>query len=204
MTSTLATVFDLSEVFSTLRQTSAPWLRVKLPPQLRMRWGRWAIWRCLGRRLLSVNLLGVSLLLLTACQQFPSGPARKIVLQQSWELNSGDFIAGYLITGGLGDITVNIENAKLRAPFAGEVELAAQGAQCIYFSTPEIPAYLFRYCGVRHPHIGPIKPGEMMGRGQHIHFATLRRQPDGTWAMVEPSNHVLEKTLQSSVRPSFF
>ncbi len=140
-------------------------------------------------------LLGAVLISSTGCQQAPAGPARKIVLQQSWELNSGDFVSGHLITGGLGDLTVNLNHGSLRAPFAGKVELAAEGPLCIYFSTPDIPAYLFRYCGVKNPKLGPLSPGEVMGGGQHIHFATLRRQPDGTWAIVEPSNQVLEKTL---------
>jgi hypothetical protein len=162
--------------------------------------------RAMGLRPAVVNGLGATLLLLllTACRQAPSGPVRKIVLQQSWQLNSGDFVAGHLITGGLGDITVAIKNSKLRAPFTGIVELAAEGTRCIYFSTPEIPAYLFRYCGVDNPQIGAVTSGQMMGRGDQIHFATLRRQPDGTWAIVEPSNQVLEQTLRPAPKPSLF
>lgn len=140
----------------------------------------------------------------TGCQQFPTGPTRKIVVQQSWELNAGDLVSGHLIVGGLGDITVDLHHSPLRAPFEGEVELAADGPQCIYFSTPDIPAYLFRYCGVKGPKTGTLAPGEVMGRGQQIHFATLRRQPDGTWAIVEPSNQVLEKTLRSPRGHSIF
>jgi hypothetical protein len=132
---------------------------------------------------------------LVACQSTPSGPVRKIVMQQSWQLGSGDFVAGYAITGGLGDITVDLNHNELRAPFQGKVELAAQGFQCIYYSTPEIPAYLFRYCGVKHPRPGSIAQGQRMGQGDLVHFATLRRMPDGTWAVVEPSSQVLEKTL---------
>ena len=156
------------------------------------------------RRGFLVPLLGALWMTGTACQQAPAGPTRKIVLQQTWELNSGDLVSGHLITGGLGDITVNLNHASIRAPFAGKAELAAEGAQCIYFSTPDIPAYLFRYCGVKNPKVGPLSPGEVMGRGRQIHFATLRRQPDGTWAIVEPSNQVLEKTLSAPQRPSIF
>jgi len=144
-----------------------------------------------------LSVLGCILPGLVACQKTPPPSVRKIVLQQSWQLGSGDLVAGYLITGGLGDITVDLNHHKLLAPFQGKVELAAQGFQCIYYSTPEIPAYLFRYCGVKNPHIGAITPGQPMGRGDQVHFATLRRMPDGTWAIVEPSSQVLEKTLVS-------
>mgnify|MGYP006272869531 CR=1 FL=1 len=151
-----------------------------------------------------LNVLGLILFLLTACQNKTPHPVRKIVLQQSWELNAGDLISGHLITGGLGDITVDLDNRKLRAPFPGKVELAAEGPRCIYYSTPDIPAYLFRYCGVRRPVTGPIDAGEVIGRGDQLQFATLRRMPDGTWAIVEPSNQVLEKTLRPPSRPSLF
>jgi hypothetical protein len=129
---------------------------------------------------------------------------RKIAVQQSWELQPGDTVAGHLITGGLGDISVKLNHPRLRAPFSGEVSLAAEGAQCIYFSTPDIPAYLFRYCGVRQPRLGRVDSGQMMGKGDQIHFTTLRRQPDGTWAVVEPSSQVLEKTLSPGPRLSIF
>ncbi|MBD1915917.1 MULTISPECIES: hypothetical protein [Cyanophyceae] len=135
------------------------------------------------------------LLGLGGCGRLTPTVPRQIVLKQTWEIESGDRVAGQLVTGSLGDISIRLEGAKLRAPFTGQVELAAKGFNCIYFSTPEVPAYLFRYCGVSHPPLGPIEAGDVMGRGRYIHFATLRRQPDGSWAMVEPSDRVLERSL---------
>jgi hypothetical protein len=132
--------------------------------------------------------------LLGGCGPVVTAP-RQIVLQQSWEIESGDRVAGQLVTGSLGDISVQLAGTRLRAPFDGQVELAAKGFQCIYFSSPEVPAYLFRYCGVHRPRLGPLRTGEVMGRGRQIHFATLRRQPDGAWAIVEPSDRVLERSL---------
>ncbi|MBE9140328.1 hypothetical protein IQ254_24540 [Nodosilinea sp. LEGE 07088] len=139
--------------------------------------------------------LAILLLGLGGCGGLTSAVPRQIVLKQSWEIESGDRVAGQLVTGSLGDISVQLRGTRLRAPFAGQVELASKGFHCIYFSSPEVPAYLFRYCGVRHPQIGPLQAGEIMGRGQNIHFATLRRQPDGAWAIVEPSDRVLERSL---------
>ena len=141
--------------------------------------------------------LGLSLLLmgLSGCGSLAPVVPRQIVLKQSWEIESGDRVAGQLVTGSLGDVSVQLQGTRLRAPFAGQVELAAKGFHCVYFSTPEVPAYLFRYCGVRQPRIGKVQAGEAIGRGRQIHFATLRRQPDGAWAIVEPSDRVLEQSL---------
>ena len=57
-----------------------------------------------------LNVLGLILFLLTACQNKTPHPVRKIVLQQSWELNAGDLISGHLITGGLVDFMVELDN----------------------------------------------------------------------------------------------
>ena len=167
------------------------------------RWWFWQtlVWRPLWglpgllRRLVFSLGLGLALAGLTSCGSLTQVVPRQIVLKQSWEIESGDRVAGQLVTGSLGDISVRLRGTRLRAPFAGRVELAAKGFHCIYFSTPEVPAYLFRYCGVRRPRLGLVQAGEVIGRGQQIHFATLRRQPDGAWAIVEPSDRVLEQSL---------
>lgn len=132
---------------------------------------------------------------LVGCSTLAPVVPRQIVLKQAWEIESGDRVAGQMVTGSLGDISVQLRGARLRAPFDGQVELASQGFHCIYFSAAEVPAYLFRYCGVRRPRLGPIQTGAVMGRGRIVHFATLRRQPDGAWALVEPSDRVLERSL---------
>ncbi len=150
-------------------------------------------WPALRLRLLSLGLVG----LLAGCDDPRLSTPRHIVLQQTWELESGDRIAGQLVTGSLGDISIRVIGAELVAPFSGQVELAAKGVGCIYFSTPEVPAYLFRYCGVRQPHVGWRQVGQPIGQGRYIHFATMRRQPDGAWAIVEPSNRVLEQSLKT-------
>ncbi|HEY9762094.1 MAG TPA: hypothetical protein V6D07_06185 [Trichocoleus sp.] len=117
------------------------------------------------------------------------------MLQQTWELKPGDEIEGHQVAASLGDVSIALKGNALRAPFMGEVELAASGVRCIYFSTPEIPAYLFRFCGLRRLQLGPVSSGEVIGSGEYVHFATLRRQPDGSWAFVEPSRSVLERAL---------
>lgn len=155
---------------------------------------RWCLLSTLVRLMLNLSA-GLLLASLSSCRNLASVTPRQIVLKQSWAIESGDRVAGQLVTGSLGDISVRLRGTRLRAPFGGQIELASKGFHCIYFSTPDVPAYLFRYCGVRQPRLGLIQAGEVMGRGQQIHFATLRRQPDGAWAIVEPSDRVLEQSL---------
>lgn len=147
--------------------------------------------RGLGRYALAVCVL----VLVAGCGARPRGAPRQIVLQQTWELEAGEQLAGHLVMAGLGDVSVQLRHRVVRAPFAGQVERATTGVDCVYFSTPEVPAYLFRYCGLSRPRLGDVAAGAVIGRGTQAHFATLRRQPDGTWAIVEPSASVLEKSL---------
>lgn len=136
-------------------------------------------------------------LALTGCRDQATAVPREVIIQQAWELEPGDNIAGFRVTASLGDISIKLENAAVRAPFEGEVEPAASLPDCVYFSSPEVPAYLFRYCGLHHPRLGSIQANQTMGKARLLHFATLRRQPEGTWAIVEPSSHVLERSLTS-------
>ncbi|NEQ31045.1 MAG: hypothetical protein F6K04_08580, partial [Leptolyngbya sp. SIO4C5] len=62
---------------------------------------------------------------------------------------------------------------------------------------PEVPAYLFRLCGLKNARLGDIKAGNQVGTGETLQFAALRKQPDGSWALVEPAVDVLERTVSS-------
>lgn len=131
---------------------------------------------------------------LSSCQPPNIPPQRVINIQQQWELEPGDKIGEHLVMGSLGDISIQLKHQSLRVPFAGKVEPSTI-EQCVIYSTPEVPAYLFRFCGLQRPTFGPVKTGQKMGHGQQIQFATLRRQPDGTWIIVEPSTGVLERAV---------
>ncbi|MFQ4135911.1 hypothetical protein PGN35_006280 [Nodosilinea sp. PGN35] len=204
MTSTLATAFGFNSAPLTAigvgrGRRSAAHPRKTQPSQARPGFasGGWRpifCWFRLNRLALTLGL-GLLLVGVGGCVNLSAVAPRQIVIKQAWEIESGDRVAGQLVTGSLGDISIRLQGARLRAPFTGQVELAAKGFNCIYFSSPEVPAYLFRYCGVSQPHLGPVQAGSVMGRGRYIHFATLRRQPDGTWAIVEPSDRVLERSL---------
>ena len=136
----------------------------------------------------------VMLVGLASCQPPTAPSARALNIQQNWELKPGDKIGDRLVTGSLGDISIDLGGARLYAPFAGEVEPAGE-AHCVIYSTAEIPAYLFRLCGLRRPRFGPVRAGQSMGTGQYLQFATLRRQPDGTWIIVEPAKGILERAI---------
>lgn len=135
-------------------------------------------------------------LFLSSCQSHGIPPQRVINIQQQWELEPGDLIADQLVVGSLGDISIQLKRQPLRAPFLGKVEPSTID-QCVIYSTPEVPAYLFRFCGLKRPKFGTIKAGQTIGGGSHIQFATLRRQPDGTWIIVEPSTGILERAISN-------
>ncbi|NET31416.1 MAG: hypothetical protein F6K19_05365 [Cyanothece sp. SIO1E1] len=133
------------------------------------------------------------LLVGVGCTTQPKVPARSIQLHQSWALQPGSRIANYQITGGLGDISIALKGHRVHAPFTGRVQPLS--SDCVIFSSPEIPAYLFRLCGIKRPRLGALKAGEVFGSSHALQFAALRKQPNGTWAIVEPAADVLERTI---------
>ncbi len=142
--------------------------------------------------------LGLTLLLLMGGCQFTSQnvPTVNIKLYQTWELQAGDVIGNRAVLGGLGDISIALDGNPVYAPFNGRTQLDQR--RCLIFSSPEVPAYLFRLCGLEHPRLGNVNQGTVIGRGNLLEFAALRKQPNGTWAIVEPSKAILERTLAQS------
>lgn len=128
-----------------------------------------------------------------SCQAGQSNvPARKVNLYQDWTLQPGDVLGNYQIQSGLGDVAVNLRGRQIYMPFDGKVEPDSDSQDlCVVVSSPEVPAYLFRLCGVNKPRLGQRRQGEVLGSGQIVAFATLRKQTDGTWAMVEPAKDLL-------------
>lgn len=140
-------------------------------------------------------LFVVYLLLFTGCTASPSEPAMTIQLEQQWVLQPGDQVAGRRIQGGLGDISVEVAGKPVYAPYNGHVRPVSGNTDCVFYSSPELPAYLFRWCGVTQPKWGTVQRGQPVAIAQTLEFATLRKQPSGRWAMVEPSIQLLERTL---------
>lgn len=125
-------------------------------------------------------------------------PTRKVTLYQDWALQPGDQLGGYRVQSGLGDVAIDLRGHKLFMPFDGQVQPEDGNARlCVILSSPDVPAYLFRLCGVRQPRLGDRNQGEAIGRGNIVAFATMRRQADGTWAMVEPAKELMAQFLQA-------
>jgi hypothetical protein len=139
----------------------------------------------------------LALLMFSACDR-RSDPTETINLKlyQNWQLQPGDKIAGYLVVAGLGDLSIDLNGKSVYAPFDGQTQRDQRN--CLIFSSPEVPAYLFRLCGISHPRLGRCNQGDSLGTAAVFHFATLRKQPDGTWAIVEPSKSVMERILTKS------
>ena len=131
----------------------------------------------------------------TACTSTqPSEPIRTIQVEQTWQLQPGDEVNGYRVVSGLGDISIHLNDNTAYAPFNGEVQPTTGG--CVLFSSPEVPAYLFRLCGLDQTNLGTVSAGAAIGSGKYLHFATLRRQPEGTWTIVEPAKNILQRILK--------
>ena len=154
-----------------------------------------------GTALVFVRLglaIAVLLFLQLRCSVAPVADQKPstIHLAQKWELQPGSQIAGYAVAGSLGDISILLKGGRAFAPFAGKIQPDQSG--CVVFSSDEVPAYLFRLCGLKQPQLGDVQQGEVIGTGDYLQFAALRKQPNGTWAFVEPSRHILERTLKQS------
>jgi hypothetical protein len=145
------------------------------------------------------GMLAMMIFLNSACSaQHSAELPRTIQIQQVWQLQPGDTIGGHQVAAGLGDISINLKGDGAHAPFDGRVQpLKTNVRNCIVFSSPEIPAYLFRLCGLQNLKLGEIEQGDVIGSGAYLHFATLRKQTDGTWAIVEPAHDILERILRS-------
>ncbi|MEX0272240.1 hypothetical protein AB3R30_24270 [Leptolyngbyaceae cyanobacterium UHCC 1019] len=137
------------------------------------------------------------LVMVGACDRpDPSNPTINLKLYQNWQLQPGDKIAGYEVIAGLGDISIELNGKSVYAPFDGQTQQDQR--HCLIFSSPSVPAYLFRLCGISNPRLGRCNQGDSLGSGTVLHFATLRKQPDGTWAIVEPSKPMIERILTKS------
>ncbi|MDX2232085.1 MAG: hypothetical protein NW220_20795 [Leptolyngbyaceae cyanobacterium bins.349] len=135
--------------------------------------------------------------LLASCNQM-TDESNTIQLQvyQKWQLQPGEVINGRRVLAGLGDISIALDGNPVYAPFDGRAQKDQR--ECLIFSTPDVPAYLFRLCGLSELRLGDRRQGDELGKGSMVHFATLRKQPDGTWAIVEPSEPIIKKILSKS------
>jgi len=145
------------------------------------------------------GLAGI-VLLLSGCSRSTTMPVRTVPIQQSWELQPGKQIAGYRVASGLGDISIDVGGDRIYAPFDGQLQ-PNDVEGCYVYTSPDIPAYLFRLCGINRPRLGEVRQGQAIGSARFLAFATLRRQPDGQWTMVEPASDILTRILAPNTAP---
>ena len=106
----------------------------------------------------------------SACSApYPTEPPRTIQIQQAWQLQPGDTIGGHQVAAGLGDISIDLKGDSAYAPFGGRVQpLKPDVKNCVVFSSPEIPAYLFRLCGLQNLKLGEVEQGDVIGSGAYL------------------------------------
>lgn len=142
------------------------------------------------------TLLAVAIVLFATlgCTPKPvTEPALDVKLYQTWELQTGDTVAGYPVMGSLGDISIALKG-KIYAPYDGRVQPNKPG--CVMFSSTDVPNYLLRLCGVNKAQFGQRRAGEAIATADTLQFAVLNKRSDGLWALVEPSKRILEQMLQ--------
>ena len=139
------------------------------------------------------RIVGVTAFALLAGCQRGEVPLRNLQVHQGWALQVGSQVAGYRISSGLGDITLDLAGDTIQMPFNGEVQ-PTQG-DCVLLSSAEVPAYLFRLCGVQQAKLGLRSQSQPIGKAERLVFATLRKQPDGTWVLVEPSTQFITRLV---------
>ena len=147
-----------------------------------------------GRAFASIASLLLSLLPFGCTRTATTDSTLDVKLYQTWELQPGDTIGDRQVLGGLGDISIALKGNNVYAPFDGRTQLDKH--HCLIFSSPDVPAYLFRLCGLDNPQAGDVNQGDAIGKGDLLQFAALRKQPNGTWAIVEPAKTILERTLK--------
>lgn len=146
-------------------------------------------------------LTGLMIGNLTACQiakPQPSSFTKPMSIQtyQKWELQRGDRVNNQTVISALGDLAIDTAGKSIYAPMSGEAKLDRRG--CVLFAGTELPAYLFRFCGINTPKLGALRKGQTIGTANLLVFATFQKQQNGTWAFVEPSKAMVEQTLKRS------
>lgn len=138
-------------------------------------------------------------------------PKRKqIEIQKVWGIEAGKVIAGQRVIGGLGDISLEFKGI-VKAPLTGYVEgefvlvtdddLIEGTRDCIIFSSPQMPAYLLKICGLTKRNLGSVDRGSPIGEtgGKlHISLLSFRRVANQTnkWIYVSPSETLIEKLVR--------
>ncbi|MGD1903576.1 MAG: hypothetical protein ACFB9N_15185 [Geitlerinemataceae cyanobacterium] len=137
---------------------------------------------------------------------------REVKVQQYWGVQIGDDVGSASVSGSLGDISLAY-SGRVLAPLDGRVEedfvtivgerLLPNEPGCVLFSSPQLPAYLVKACGLVQRYLGEVRAGEPIGRtNSMLHVSLLSRRRDGAaneaeWVYVSPSPEFLSLAIES-------
>ncbi|MBI1270507.1 hypothetical protein GC174_08745 [bacterium] len=121
-----------------------------------------------------------------------------IALAKSFDIDPNQAIgAGNVrVSGGLGDISLNLNGDSLYAPVEGEL-LKSDGG-CHLFISRVLPGYRIRLCGLGDLENKLYAEGERIGEFKTISVALLRREPTGNYVFVEPAGDFLRRLFVES------
>lgn len=142
----------------------------------------------------------------------PKKPAKlkQIEIKRVWQIQAGEYISGHRVIGGLGDISLEYDGS-VKAPVAGVVDsefvlvsdsdLIAGTRDCVIFSSPQIPAYLLKICGLTERNIGPVDYDSPIGKADgslHLSLLSFRKDANQTsnWIYVSPSSKLIEQLVR--------
>ncbi|MGK7902442.1 MAG: hypothetical protein AB4352_13690 [Hormoscilla sp.] len=135
---------------------------------------------------------------------------KQIEIKKVWKIQAGEYIAGHRVIGGLGDISLEYEGSVL-APVPGVVDsefvlvtdsdLIAGTKDCVIFSSPQLPAYLLKICGLTERYIGPVDENSPIGKTDgslHLSLLSFRKDAKQTsnWIYVSPSSKLIEQLVR--------
>lgn len=135
---------------------------------------------------------------------------KQIEIQKVWQIQAGEYIAGHRVIGGLGDISLEYDGS-VKAPIDGVVDsefvlvtdddLIAGTRDCVIFSSPQLPAYLLKICGLTERNIGPVDDGSPIGKTDgslHLSLLSFRKDANQTskWIYVSPSSKLIEQLVR--------
>ncbi|MBI5173854.1 MAG: hypothetical protein HY986_13280 [Candidatus Melainabacteria bacterium] len=119
---------------------------------------------------------------------------RPLSLYQNWQVKVGDEIKGAQVIGSLGQVNLRLDGRNVVAPFDGSLVTVKGG--CLRFDGLDVPGYALQFCGLENARIGLVNQGQPLGSARTLLVGVLRRQTNGSWAFVEPSQSIVQSVIQ--------
>ncbi|WP_017661921.1 hypothetical protein [Baaleninema simplex] len=129
----------------------------------------------------------------------------EVTVASDVSIAAGDEIAERRVVAAFGELSLRT-SGKVFAPFDGwangqlvfvtDGTLRSMPSDCTVFSSPQIPNYLLRLCGLGRRHLGYRRLGEALGRADgylHVTLLTYRTEESGDlWVYVPPAASLVQ------------